>query len=164
MNNPEQLPETPNQEVMPIPVPPSDATEIDGIEPEGETSVHPMELLLNEDTYNFRELEVGETIEGTIVSISDNEVLVDIGSKSEGVIPARDLDRVDEEIRNNLKEGDTIFIQVVRPVSRDGHAILSLSRALAEYDWQRAAELLESGEVFEGEVSGYNKGGVIVYI
>jgi small subunit ribosomal protein S1 len=167
MNNPEQLPETPPQEVAPPPLinndsPTTEATEMTTA-PE-EKAVHPMELLLSQDTYNFKELEVGETIEGVIVSINDNEVLVDIGSKSEGIIPSRDLDRVDDEIRDNLKDGDSIFIQVVRPVSRDGHAVLSLSRALAEYDWQHAADLMENGEVFEGEVSGYNKGGIIVFI
>ncbi|HEY54276.1 MAG TPA: S1 RNA-binding domain-containing protein [Caldilineae bacterium] len=174
MNNLEQLPEMPPQEVAPPPpitTEPStpEATETSTAtteeqEEQEEQAVHPMELLLSQDTYSFKELEVGETIEGVIVSINDGEVLVDIGSKSEGIIPARDLDRVDDEIRDNLKVGDTIFIQVVRPVSRDGNAVLSLSRALAEYDWQHAAELMESGEVFEGEVSGYNKGGIIVYI
>lgn len=126
--------------------------------------VHPMELLLSEDTYNFRELEVGDNIEGVIVGMREGEVLVDIGSKSEGVIPARDLDRVDPEVRANLKVGDTIYIQVVRPEGREGHAWLSLSRALQEYDWKRAEELMESQDVFEGEVGGYNKGGVIVFI
>jgi len=172
MNNIEQLPETPNQEAPLHPTtldeaPPATTETTEETEvttAAEEEAVHPMELLLSQDTYSFKELEVGETIEGTIVSISESEVLVDIGSKSEGVIPSRDLDRVDDEIRDNLNVGDSIFIQVVRPVSRDGHAVLSLSRALAEYDWQHAAELMEKGEVFEGEVSGYNKGGIIVYI
>ena len=126
--------------------------------------VHPMEALLNDDHYNFHELETGQTIEGTIVSIDSNGIMVDIGSKSEGIVPTRDLERVDADKRENLAVGETIFTQVVRPMSRDGHAILSLSRALAEYDWQHAAELLESQEIFEGVVNGYNKGGVIVYI
>ncbi|MCP4167831.1 MAG: S1 RNA-binding domain-containing protein, partial [Chloroflexi bacterium] len=168
MNKLEELPEVPTQEVeVPQNLDEDDTqtTETQSIEAQAaEQDVHPMELLLSEDTFSFKELEVGETIEGSIVSISDGEVLVDIGSKSEGVIPSRDLDRVDDEIRDNLKVGETIFIQVVRPVSRDGHALLSLSRALAEYDWQHAAELMESQEVFEGEVSGFNKGGIIVYI
>ena len=167
MNTLEQLPEMPNQEVAPPPLinndpPTTEATEMTTATEE--QAVHPMELLLSQDTYCFKELEVGETREGVIVSINDNEVLVDIGSKSEGVIPSRDLDRVDDEIRDNLKDGDSIFIQVVRPVSRDGHAVLSLSRALAEYDWQHAADLMENSEIFEGEVSGYNKGGIIVFI
>ncbi|MCO6452167.1 MAG: S1 RNA-binding domain-containing protein [Caldilineales bacterium] len=158
MNNLEPLSDSTTQEVNPALLnEPNDAnTE--------QQEIHPMELLLNEDTFNFKELEVGEMIEGVIVGINDNEILVDIGSKSEGVIPARDLDRVDEEIREDLQLGKSIFIQVVRPEDREGHALLSLSRALQEYDWKHAEELLESQEIFEGEVSGFNKGGVIVFL
>ena len=183
MNNPEQFSETPVEEVAPeaIPTEPALAEEsasvtTTDVSPEEEVvteaevteepqAVHPMEQLLQDSSYDLRELEVGEIIEGTIVGFTDsNEVLVDINAKSEGVIPARDLDRVDADIREGLKEGDSIFVQVVRPTSREGNAILSLSRALAEYDWQKAQELLESQELFEGEVSGYNRGGVIVYL
>ncbi len=186
MNNPEQFSETPEEEVTPeaIPTEPAvveesvaevDAPEVDAsVDEEAETQmevteeqqpVHPMEQLLQDSSYDLRELEVGEIIEGTIVGFTDNnEVLVDINAKSEGVIPARDLDRVDDDIREGLKEGDSIFVQVVRPTSREGNAILSLSRALAEYDWQKAQDLLESQEIFEGEVSGFNRGGVIVYL
>jgi len=206
MNNPEQLSETPVDEVAPETVPAEstqaeeaetatevaevtevvedvtavaevaepteeatevaeDATEAPVEVAEEQKEVHPMEQLLQDSSYDLRQLEVGEIIEGTIVGFTDNnEVLVDISAKSEGVIPARDLDRVDEHIREGLKEGEKIFVQVVRPTSREGNAVLSLSRALAEYDWQKAQELLESQEVFEGEVSGYNRGGVIVFL
>ena len=171
MNNSEQISETPVEEVTPevVPAEPTQAvaeaaTEAP-VEEEAQQDVHPMEQLLQDSSYDLRELEVGEIIEGTIVGFTDNnEVLVDISAKSEGVIPARDLDRVDDDIREGLKEGDKIFVQVVRPTSREGNAILSLSRALAEYDWQKAQDLLESQEVFEGEVSGYNRGGVIVFL
>ncbi len=174
MNNLNPISESSAEEVTPETIPtesilaePQATVEATEEEPESEPQqeVHPMEQLLQDSAYDLRELEVGEIIEGVIVGISDNgEVLVDINAKSEGVIPSRDLDRVDEEIRQNLKPGEKIFVQVVRPTSREGNAILSLSRALAEYDWQRAQELLESQEVFEGEVSGYNRGGVIVYL
>ncbi len=182
MNNPNPISESSAQEVTPETIPtesilaePQSPIEVAEetteapieavVETESQQDVHPMEQLLLDSAYDLRELEVGEIIEGVIVGISDNnEVLVDINAKSEGVIPARDLDRVDEEIRENLKPGDKVFVQVVRPTSREGNAILSLSRALAEYDWQHAQELLESQEVFEGEVSGYNRGGVIVYL
>ena len=176
MNNSQQLSETPVEEVTPEVVPATEeilaetATDEtpEEVQPEvaePEQEVHPMEQLLQDSSYDLRQLEVGEIIEGTIVGFTDNgEVLVDINAKSEGVIPARDLDRVDDDIREGLKEGDSIFVQVVRPTSREGNAVLSLSRALAEYDWQKAQELLESQEVFEGEVSGYNRGGVIVFL
>ncbi len=176
MNNSEQFSETPVEEVTPEVVPtaqmqaeeavteaPQEETQAEVAEPQQD--VHPMEQLLQDSSYDLRQLEVGEIIEGVIVGFTDNgEVLVDINAKSEGVIPARDLDRVDDDIREGLKEGDKIFVQVVRPTSREGNAVLSLSRALAEYDWQKAQELLESQEVFEGEVSGYNRGGVIVFL
>ncbi len=186
MNNSEQFSETPVEEVTPEIAPTestlaeeaestTEVTEVAEVieetseEPvevaEAQQDVHPMEQLLQDSSYDLRQLEVGEIIEGTIVGLTDNnEVLVDISAKSEGVIPARDLDRVDDDIREGLKEGDKIFVQVVRPTSREGNAVLSLSRALAEYDWQKAQELLESQEIFEGEVSGYNRGGVIVFL
>ncbi len=172
MNNLKPISEASIEEVTPETIPMAS----DQAEPEAspesfseseaqEEGANLMAQLLADSAYDLRELEVGEIIEGVIVGITDNnEVLVDINAKSEGVIPARDLDRVDAEIRENLKPGDKIFVQVVRPTSREGHAILSLSRALAEYDWQRAQELLESQEIFEGVVSGYNRGGVIVYL
>jgi len=171
MNNSDQISETPVEEVTPEVVP-TESTQAEAetttetlVEEEAQQDVHPMEQLLQDSSYDLRELEVGEIIEGTIVGFTDNnEVLVDINAKSEGVIPARDLDRVDDDIREGLKEGDKIFVQVVRPTSREGNAVLSLSRALAEYDWQKAQELLESQEIFEGEVSGYNRGGVIVFL
>ncbi len=171
MNNPKPISEASVEEVTPETIPmASDQAEPEASpeslsESEAQEGVNLMAQLLADSAYDLRELEVGEIIEGVIVGITDNnEVLVDINAKSEGVIPARDLDRVDPEIRENLKPGDKIFVQVVRPTSREGNAILSLSRALAEYDWQRAQELLESQEIFEGVVSGYNRGGVIVYL
>ncbi len=171
MNNPNPISESSVEEVTPETIPTDTLAESQAPiettfqESEEQEAVNPMAQLLEDSAYDLRELEVGEIIEGTIVGLTDNnEVLVDISAKSEGVIPARDLDRVDPEIREALKPGEKIFVQVVRPTSREGNAVLSLSRALAEYDWQRAQELLESQEIFEGEVSGYNRGGVIVYL
>ncbi len=149
----------PYQEVPPALLVPPTIAEV--AEP---AAIHPMELLLSENTFDFRELEVGETLKGTVVNINENGILVDIGSKSEGLVPVRDLERVDASIRENLKSGDEIYVQVVRPEDREGHALLSLSRALQEYDWKHAEELLESQQVFEGEVSSYNKGGAIVMV
>lgn len=127
--------------------------------------IHPMELLLQEDSFgHLQEYEMGDTVEGEIVGIKDNDLLVDIGAKSEGIIPAKDLEKVDAAIRDTLLVGAKIYCQVVKPATSEGHALLSLSRALAEYDWKHAEELKESQDVFEGEVTGYNRGGVIVFV
>jgi len=104
----------------------------------------------------------GDTIEGTIVRIRPAEILIDVGYKSEGVVTARDLERLDPEYRKGLKVGDKILASVLYPENRNGDMILSLSRALMEKDWQEAARLFEAEEILEKPVAGYNRGGVIV--
>ena len=104
----------------------------------------------------------GDTIEGTIVRVKPTEILIDVGYKSEGVVTARDLERLEPEYRKALKVGDKILAYVLHPENRNGDMILSLSRALMEKDWQEAARLFEAEEIFEKPVVGYNRGGVIV--
>ncbi len=124
---------------------------------------HPMTELLNQE-FSHVIPQHGETLEGTIVGISANEIVVDIGCKSEGIVPARDLERMDPEFLSELSVGDTVFVYVVRPQDATGNSILSLSRAMLEGDWQRATEMFEAEEVFEGTISNCNRGGLIVRV
>lgn len=124
---------------------------------------HPMTELLNQE-FSHVIPQHGETLEGTIVGISANEIVVDIGCKSEGIVPARDLERMDPELVKELRVGDTVYVYVVRPQDASGNSILSLSRAMLESDWQRAAEMFEAEEVFEGTISNCNRGGLIVRV
>ncbi len=124
---------------------------------------HPMTELLEQE-FSHVIPQHGETLEGTIVEINSNEIVVDIGCKSEGIVPARDLDRMDPEMLEELAVGDTVFVYVVRSQDQSGNSILSLSRALMETDWQKASEMFEAEEVFEGTVSSCNRGGVIVRV
>ncbi|HIC90235.1 MAG TPA: S1 RNA-binding domain-containing protein, partial [Anaerolineae bacterium] len=103
-----------------------------------------------------------DIVDGTIVSITPNEILVDVGAKSEGVVPSRELERLEPDFKAQLKEGDPVLVYVVRPEDKEGNILLSLSRAQQERDWRRAAELLEKQEIFEGLVTAANRGGVIV--
>lgn len=127
---------------------------------ESETQ-HPMESLLRAD-YDFQELHRGQIVEGYIVQIQPDEILVDVGSKSEGVILGREIERLGSEGLAELTEGDSILVYVISPEDRNGNVVLSLSRAQAERDWRQAQELFDAGEIFEGAVAGYNKGGLIV--
>ena len=61
-----------------------------------------------------------------------------------------------------LSEGDEVLAYVLRPEDQDGNLLLSLNMARQEQSWQRAQELANSSEVWEGEVIGYNKGGLVV--
>lgn len=109
-------------------------------------------------------LRRGDIVQGTIVRITPTEILVDIGMKAEGVITGRELERMPREIREVLREGDVIQVQVVNPEDRSGNILLSLQRALMEEDWQQARRLMQEGEILELTVSGYNKGGLVVKV
>jgi small subunit ribosomal protein S1 len=108
--------------------------------------------------------ERGEVIEGTIVSISPSEMLIDVGCKSEGVVYDRDFERLDPEYRESLRVGGKVMVCVVRPEDSNGNILLSLSRAQLEDGWREASKLFEAKEVFEETVIGCNKGGLIVNV
>jgi len=122
---------------------------------------HPMESLLHAD-YDVHSLRRGQIVEGVIVQVRPSEILVDVGAKSEGVIWGREIERLGSEGLADLNEGQSVLVYVVTPEDKNGNPVLSLSRAQAERDWRDAEKLFESGEIFEGTVAGYNKGGLIV--
>lgn len=128
---------------------------------EQQASEHPMTALM-EDALSFRQLKAGDIVKGEIVSVSPTEVLVDVGAKSEGLVPAKELERLGREGLESLSVGDTIAVYVVRTEDRDGNLILSIRRAEEESDWVRAQELFEASEAFQSQVAGFNKGGLIV--
>lgn len=130
-------------------------------EGEQQNRSHPMSALM-EEAFTFRKLKPGDIIEGEIVSVSPTEVLVDVGAKSEGVVPSKELERLGRQGLESLRVGDILPVYVVKPEDSEGELILSIRRAEEEGDWRRAQEMYESGEMFEGQVAGFNKGGLIV--
>jgi small subunit ribosomal protein S1 len=120
-----------------------------------------MESLLHAD-YDVHTLRRGQIVEGVIVQVRPSEILVDVGAKSEGVIWGREIERLGPEGLAELHDGQTVLVYVVTPEDKNGNPVLSLSRAQAERDWRDAEKIFESGEIFEGTVAGYNKGGLIV--
>jgi small subunit ribosomal protein S1 len=122
-----------------------------------------MEALLRESDYAFRSLRRGETVEGTVVRVDQDEVLVDVGMKSEGVIPAREL-YVEGEDAPPLRIGDKTLVYVMNPEGGEGHAILSLRRAQMERSWRDIEELYHRGAIVEAPVVDFNKGGLIVEV
>ena len=127
-------------------------------EPEVE---HPMKSLLGGD-FDFKALRRGQIVEGVVVQVHSGAVLVDVGSKSEGIIAGREIERLGPEGLAAVHEGDTLLVYVLNPEGRNGNPILSLSRAQAERDWREAEEFYQAGKVLERTVAGYNKGGLIV--
>jgi small subunit ribosomal protein S1 len=116
------------------------------------------------DAFDFPKLRAGDTVEGNIVSVSPTQILVDIHYKSDAVVDPREMERLDKDFLTALVAGDPISAVVVQPEDRDGNVVISLSRAQQDQDWEQAEELLDSQDVFEGVITGYNRGGVIVRV
>jgi len=126
----------------------------------GSDATHPMAQLLADFDLAMQEPRIGEVRTGIIVDKRPNELLIDIGYKSEGVVNGRELERITEEFAT-FKVGDEVPVFILRE-DKDGNLMLSVSRALAEKDWERAEGLMQSQNIFEGVVEAFNRGGVIV--
>jgi len=104
----------------------------------------------------------GDVVEGVIVRIDQDEILVDIGLKSEGVLSTKELPANGYGSFNELHINDKVLVYVIQPETQDGHALLSLKRANAERQWRIAEEQYKNGELLKARVIDYNKGGLIV--
>merc|ERR1712000_233660 len=98
-----------------------------------------METLLSATDHSFETVSEGRIIPGTIVSINGDEVLVDIGFKSEGIIPTREFD-TDAEGNLQIALGDEIEVYVVRKENLDGQVELSKSQANIHRAWDSIAK------------------------
>ncbi len=121
-----------------------------------------MEELLNQEEFDLELPKPGETKTGVVVRRNDDEVLVSIGAKSEGIIPGRELSQLKKEELDQLTVGSEVTVFVVTTEDQQGNLLLSFMRALEEADWDEAEALHESGEIYESQISGYNKGGLLV--
>ncbi len=111
----------------------------------------------------FREIEEGEVVTGHVVRIDKDEVLVDIGYKSEGVIPANELSiRKAVDPHEEVHLGEEVDAIVLTKEDQDGRLIMSKKRARFEKAWRRIEAAAESGEPVEGSVIEVVKGGLII--
>lgn len=123
------------------------------------TSFEELEALLNQHDYDMP--EVGDIRKGLIVSVGNQGVIVDLGLKRDGLVPSSDLNKLEPAERDELKVDDEIFVYVQQTDQPDS-LIVSIFLAKLNQDWINAENLFESGDVIEGEIAGYNKGGAIV--
>jgi len=117
-----------------------------------------------EGAYDYEKPQWGELRKGIVLKVEDQGVLLDVGFKADGFVPRRDIDRLGGELRDSLRPGIEVTARVVKPNDREDELILSIYQAQQEEDWTRAEQMLEQGEIWHGEINGYNKGGVIVQL
>jgi 4-hydroxy-3-methylbut-2-enyl diphosphate reductase len=110
----------------------------------------------------FRTLSAGDIVAGTVVQMDQRGALVDVGTKSEGLIPqeeARDAKGPDEK---PLAVGDRISVYVVRPEGEDGLLLLSKKKADYEAVWNHVIQAFEAGEIISAMVTERVRGGLVV--
>jgi small subunit ribosomal protein S1 len=120
-----------------------------------------MEALLAASTTPIN-IKRGDVVDGVIVRIDQDEILVDIGLKSEGVLSTKELPATGDWSFDQLHLNDKVLVYVIQPETQDGHALLSLKRANAERQWRIAEEQYKNNELLKAKVIDFNKGGLIV--
>ena len=122
-------------------------------------SMNSLEDLLDQHDYDMP--QAGDIRTGVIVANTPQGLIIDLGLKRDGIVPQSDLAKLEPEERDALSVNDEVPVYIVQ--TEDPEAlVVSIHLARLNQDWIEAEALLASGEIFEGEVIGYNKGGVIV--
>jgi len=139
-------------------------------ESEGETAVAVAEKPENELTMEdlleeylpSKILRRGEIIDGKVMSRKAEGMLVDIGYKSEGFVPTKEMRSLTGEGVKELSIGDEIIAYVVNPEGSEGSSILSIDRARGEQGWRVLEKAMDNNESCKGVITGSNRGGAVV--
>lgn len=105
----------------------------------------------------------GEIVKGTVVEVSRDEVMIDIGFKSEGYIPAVEFESGDNDLPT-VQVGDQIDVYIVRREDADGQIVLSKKIADQTLVWDEITQAFENGTPVEGRITERIKGGLQVYV
>lgn len=116
---------------------------------------------MNEVNNELAEVNVGENLTGTVIKVEDKQVLVDIGYKTEGIIPISELSSLHIETPGDVVvEGDTLTLKVRK--AEDDEVVLSKKAVDAERAWDVLEEKYHQGEAFDTEIKDVVKGGLVV--
>lgn len=117
---------------------------------------------LEEGEYDYQQPQRGSIRKGTILRKDADQIIVDIGSKREGIVPTTDLEKLGPDAVAELEVGDEVPVYVLVPETSEGDIIVSINLARQMADWKRAEELMEAEEIIEKKVTGFNKGGLLI--
>jgi small subunit ribosomal protein S1 len=106
----------------------------------------------------------GDIRHAEILEIRDNEIVVGLGAKRDGIVPAQDVERLEPSVLKSLHVGDVVPVYILNPNDRDGNLLVSLNLGLQGRDWEDATRLMSTGEIIEAEVTGFNRGGLLVRV
>ena len=116
-----------------------------------------MDDLLARAGDTIKQITIGETVNGIILSVKKHEILVDLGSLGVGLVPRREVG-----FSKNYSVGDEVIASVIEPELENGYSLLSLRKAAKERGWDEVAAKLESGEIITVVPYDANRGGMLV--
>jgi len=143
-------------------------TELEKVAVENEEIVAEAAEMSEQDAFaeeygDMKEIRRGARVKGVIVQVKDDELLVDIGGKSEGVLSSSELSADDaKNIRERFKIGDKIDVLILRRENQEGYPVLSKRRVDQDIAWDKLAAMKENKEIISGTVTDVVKGGVLV--
>ncbi len=114
------------------------------------------------DHYEFEQPKKGQILEGEILRINEDAIVVGIGQKRDAIVPVKDLNRIDREILEKYSVGDRVLVSVIYIPGGDKDLLVSLSQGIEYESWKSAEEFLAEESLIELEVVGHNKGGLLV--
>lgn len=124
-----------------------------------------MDLYKNELDSSFRKITEGDIVKGTVVNISDTEVMLDLNSYAEGIIKAGNMSNdPDFSIRESVSMGDVISAVVIRTDDGEGNVELSKKDADSILAWDKLKQLMADGTILNVKIQGIVNAGVITYV
>jgi small subunit ribosomal protein S1 len=138
--------------------------QVPAVETEAETGVDPEEYerLLDMYDVSFRNFAEGEVVRGVVLQVSESEVIVDVGYKSEGIIPIEEFR--DETGKITVKRGDTVDVLLEKTEDKEGYVVLSKEKAEKMKVWDEVERAYQERRVVTGRVIERVKGGLAVDI
>ena len=128
-----------------------------------DAAMREMDMGEGADEGTFKKLAKGDRVEATVIQVDRDRVFVDLGTKSEGIVPLSELSEENlETAKGHLSVGDKINVVVLKPESGDGNPIVSKKRADFEEAWDRIERAHKTGEMITAQVVDRVKGGLVV--
>lgn len=127
--------------------------------------IESMDDYLDELEQSFKRLRNGDMVKGPVIGIGETEVIVDLGSYAEGIVPIDELSNDPKfSIKADIAVGDVVNAMVISPDNGAGQVLLSIKRADNILAWDFLTEAKENAQVFNVKITEAVKGGVVTYL
>ncbi len=113
------------------------------------------------DDYDYDSPYRGQILHGIVLSADDHEIMLDVGLKRDAFVPRTDLDRLDQDVIDDLVPGAEVRAYVMQPSNSDGDLIVSINKGLELVDWEDAQTIQEGDGIVQVSVVGTNRGGLL---